>query len=77
METDVSKLKYVDEENNEYIIGALSDYNNERYGMMVNLHNPVDFFIAKIIKNQDNIEFEIVDDDKEVSAILNDLAVIE
>lgn len=77
METDVSKLKYVDEENNEYIIGALSDYNNERYGLMVNLHNPVDFFIAKIIKNQDNIEFEIVDDDKEVSAILNDLAVIE
>ena len=77
METDVSKLKYVDEENNEYIIGALSDYNNERDGMMVNLHNPVDFFIAKIIKNQDNIEFEIVDDDKEVSAILNDLAVIE
>ncbi len=77
MENNISNLKYVDENNNEYIIGALSDYNNERYGMMINLHNPEDFFIAKIIKNQDSVEFEMVEDRNMVNDIMNDLSVIE
>ena len=58
MNAELSEIKYIDEKNNEYIIGALSDYNNERYGLMINIHNPIDFFIAKIINNQDNIELE-------------------
>ena len=77
MITDVSKLKYIDENNNEYIVGALSDYNNERYGMMINLHNPVDIFVARIIGINNTIEFEVVEDDKKAAAILNDLLILE
>ncbi len=50
---------------------------DERYGMMINLHDPVDYFIAKIINNNNGIELEVVEDDKKALAILNDLVVIE
>ena len=44
---------------------------------MINIHNPIDFFIAKIINNQDNIELEKVEDSKKANEIMNDLVVIE
>lgn len=77
MNAELSEIKYIDEKNNEYIIGALSDYNNERYGLMINIHNPIDFFIAKIINSQDSIELEKVKDSKKANEIMNDLVVIE
>lgn len=76
MNIDVSNFKFVDEENNEYIIASLTNIDNERYALMVNINDETDNFIAKLSEEKDAMALEIVTDTHLADKILENLDVI-
>ena len=54
-------LKYIDDDNNEYIVSADAKYNDEQYLLMCNLKDCDDYFIAKLVESQiEEVEDELL-----------------
>ncbi len=74
---DISNFKFIDEEDNEYIIASLANVGNEKYGLMVNINNESDNFISKILEENDAIVLELVEDMELANKVLDNLNIIE
>ena len=76
MTNDIKDLKLIDEDDNEYIIGALTEYNSEKYALMVNINDEQDNFIGKIIKNGENYEIEVEEDEEILLHVVDGLKTV-
>ena len=68
-------LKYVDENNNEYVVVASTKRDDGEYAMMSNLKNCDDYFFAKLDGFKETSELEIVDDDNLIRELLETVKV--
>ena len=68
-------LKYVDDNNNEYVAVASTKLHDGEYAMMCNLNNSDDYFFAKIDGLKENSELEIIEDDDLIRELLETVKV--
>lgn len=71
MKEDIDNIKFIDEDNNEYIVATKSNYNNNEYVLMTNLNNERDYFFAKINYLDYGVELDIIKDEKLIKNIID------
>ena len=67
--TDIYNIKYIDDDNNEYIVCKETKIENEEYVMMINLNDSNDYFFAHI--NNNNID--IIDNNELIKKIIENI----
>lgn len=66
----IDKLKFIAENDIEYIVLKSKFIENKLYGYAVNINDEMDSMFVEIINDNDNIYFEIVNDKNLINKIL-------
>ena len=68
---DLKNVKFITEDNQEYVILFNKTINSENCGYAVNLNDESDAMCVRILEDQDGYFFDIIEDASIIKQILN------